>query len=292
MKRAKPTAKPAAKAVPPPKKPPAKNAVATRRSTELAEVSQDDIDSMLYADAGGGMEEATTSDFIIPRIAILQGLSPRVTKGSDEYDPSLKVGDIFDFSSKEALSSPLLVVPMFFQKRWLQWPWPRRARERKPPIAVFEDASCLHELGCERDDVSGKMITADGDSIIEETAIWYVINWEHNRQMSVISFASSRLRAHKEWLHLCRTERMSNGAIPPTYYRGYLLSTVPQSNEKGSWVGWQIDRSEKLQDLMGNDLSDMKSLMEDIKSFKEALNIGKARVDHRDDDGGDNSEEI
>ena len=71
--------------------------------------------------AGLGLENVSTSDLLIPRITILQSLSPQLQRNKSEYIEGAQSGDLCDVGLGELLPKPLWVLPVYFKKQWLEW---------------------------------------------------------------------------------------------------------------------------------------------------------------------------
>jgi hypothetical protein len=98
------------------------------------------------AHAGDGLENVTASDLIIPRLAILQDLSPQVKKTKPEYIEGAQVGDICDVGTSELFEPPLIFLPVHYVKQWLEWA-PRASG--KGLVKIHNDNSILEK--CTRD---------------------------------------------------------------------------------------------------------------------------------------------
>ena len=69
---------------------------------------------------GSGRENVTSADLLIPRLTILQGLSPQVTQGKSEYDKSASVGQIWDVGLAEGFDGPVVFIPVHYVKQYRQ----------------------------------------------------------------------------------------------------------------------------------------------------------------------------
>jgi hypothetical protein len=78
---------------------------------------QETLPDYLKADTGRlGLENISNADVAIPRIKLMQGLSPEREKFS-----FLKSGDFFHSAHECAIPKPFLAVPIFINKRYLLW---------------------------------------------------------------------------------------------------------------------------------------------------------------------------
>jgi hypothetical protein len=68
-----------------------------------------------------GNEGVTTADLTIPRISIIQDLSPQWKEGKDEYIEGAKPKMAFNTATQELYGSELFIIPVFFRKEWVIW---------------------------------------------------------------------------------------------------------------------------------------------------------------------------
>lgn len=245
----------------------AKQAVAKKSNIPtLPEGMEDDI-----AEVGTGLENVTTDDLLIPRITILQGLSPQVVPSKPEYDENARVGQIYDVGLQESFGDDLIILPVHFFKQWLEWA-PRASG--KGLINIHETAAIVDE--CERNE-RNQPITKEGN-LIQETAQFFCLNVSANFRKSFLPMASTQLKKAKRLLTLATTEKLqrSDGSefTPPLYYRSYKMSTVPESNSEGDWIGWKIERDKAL-----SEYPDWQKAMAEVKAFRESIIAGETRGD-------------
>lgn len=87
------------------------------------------LDSMVLAerpdwmnqDAARGSENVSSNDIIIPRIEIIQQLSPQHNKKKPEYIEGAEAGMAFNTGSSSVYAGPILFIPVYFTKEWLLW---------------------------------------------------------------------------------------------------------------------------------------------------------------------------
>ena len=92
-----------------------KNEVAVAQTTAVAL-----NDDFFAGAAGDGLQNVRASDLIIPRLTLLQALSPQVQPKKPEYIQGASIGDICDVGTQEIFESPLLFLPVYFIKQYLE----------------------------------------------------------------------------------------------------------------------------------------------------------------------------
>ncbi len=243
--------------------------------TETLPIVSDDFSA--FEGLSTGFENVKATDLLIPRLTILQGLSPQVTIGKAEYDTNAKVGDVYDVGLQERFPSGVSFIPVHYQKQWLQW----------APRASGKGLQGIHEtdaiLKDTHEDDKGRAILPNGD-YVTETAQLYGLNINAGYRKCFLPMASTQLKKARRLLTLATSEKIerADGTFftPPLYYRSYNLTTVPESNNEGNWMGWKIERSSAL-----TELPNWKALLQDITTFRESLVKGEAKGDLSGIDG-------
>jgi hypothetical protein len=219
-----------------------------------------------------GYENVKPGDLIVPRYTILQGLSPQVTKGKPEFDADARVGMIYNVGLQEVVGEEMLFLPVHYAKQFLEWA-PRSSG--KGLVQVHDNADIMDQTT--RD--SNNRPTLGNGNYIAETAQFFGFDLTAKTPRKIfIPMASTQLKKARRLLTLAMSEEVlrddGTAYTPPIYYRTYNLTTVPESNQEGSWVGWKIERGEALPDL-----DNWQHLLAQAKLFRAALTAGKVRGD-------------
>lgn len=264
-----PSKKPTTKA---PAAPPKGKEVALKKPGAVAKSAT----ALFAAHRGAGLENVTAKDILVPRIGILQGLSPQVTKGKPNYDETAKVGDIYDIGLSERLGEEIMVVPIYYAKVYLEW-FPRNTG--KGLARIHDDPAILEQ--CKPDEKNRP--TLPNGNYVAETAQFYVLNLSNDERLSFIPMTSTQLKKGRQWLTWATGEKVDDGEggtfTPPLFYRAYKLTTVPESNSEGNWVGWKIERGPKLEDMEG-----FEKLFDKLVEINQQIGGGTMKADMRDVD--------
>jgi len=226
---------------------PAKGTTELTTPTSTALQNKELLD-MVMEDEGAGSEDMSTRDMAIPRLTILQSGSPQVKKREATYIDGAEEGAIFDtvgevlFGGEEGV----ILIPVAYRRTNLEW-IPRDnggglAGDHGPDDSVFN--------GCTKNE-KGQLVNAAGNTIAP-TAEYFVLL--HNKETGetrpyVLSMASTQLKNSRKWntaMNMLRVPNPSTGKqiCPPMFYKTYNFTTVPESNDSGSWFGWKIEVSE------------------------------------------------
>ncbi len=125
---------PAKKPAAPPKKQPAPpSKELAKQTTAVAKPST--MDDYLLEDFGAGTENMTAASYAIPRVVMLQALSPAVTAGPGQIDGA-EVGMIMENVSETMWDGAegILFLPISYRLTYLNW-WPRNSNKGKGFIA-------------------------------------------------------------------------------------------------------------------------------------------------------------
>ena len=104
---------------------------------------------------------------------------------------------------------------------------------------------------------------------IVQTAYHYVIMLTNDGyQNAVISMSSSQLKKSRRWNSLMLSQKIKGPSgmfTPPTYAFTYKLSSVSESNDRGSWFGFSIEKGDQVTDA---------SIYGESKAFAQSASSG------------------
>jgi hypothetical protein len=93
---------------------------------------------------------------------------------------------------------------------------------------------------------------------------------------ALISMKATQLKVSRKWNSMMMGLKMQgkNGMFtPPTYSHIYKLKTVQQSNDKGTWFGWDVSRVGPISDA---------GIYKIAKDFGANVSKGDVKVKHGD----------
>lgn len=196
------------------------------------------------AQAGAGFEDMTAQDYSLPFIILIQSNSPQLDPTKAEYIEDAKQGMFLNTVTGE-LFREMRVIPCAYSFRVI---------ERKPREAGGGFVG-RYERGQEPSftvNDYGKKLTRTGGELID-TAYHYVIviGADGMPQQAVMIFRSTQLGKSKKWNAKMAALKMTHGGsvfTPPMYSSIYTIVSGKESNEKGSWFGYVIEREGYVQD--------------------------------------------
>lgn len=194
----------------------------------------------LQGDANIGRENMSAKDMAIPYISILQSLSPQVKKGPDRIDDA-EEGDFFNTVSQEVWGGEegLTVIPCAFDSAYVEWA-PRESGGGFQ--GSHKSADILNT--CNRND-RGQDVLPNGNLIVLTNYHFCLIVDEDENIVDqvVIPFSSTQLKKSRKWNSVVSSIQIAgtNGNFnPPMFSHKYHLSSKEESNNKGSWYGFNI----------------------------------------------------
>lgn len=245
-------------------------------------------------DAGRGMEGATQESFAIPFLVVLQKGSPQVDEASGVAIEGARQGMFFEnvtgrmFDGKKGV----VFVPCAYRRTHVRW------GPRGTPGAGFKGELSADEVLKLREE--GKIVeldrkllfkAADGSvnpktcDRVADTRNHYGLlidpdddtAWTH----AVLSLVSTQIRKSKGLMSALASVKLkgASGAYTPASWANLVrVTTVPESNDQGSWYGVSF----KLEGQVKNH-----ALYSAGKSFNAAVKGGAVDVKYEEDLGGD-----
>ena len=185
-------------------------------------------------------------DTAIPYISILQSGSPQLNPSKAEYIETAKAGQLYNTVTQEAVSE-LKVIPVFYHLRYVEW----KPREQGGGFIASHSADSGVLGRATRDPMTNKHVLENGNHIVQTAYHYVLVLSNEGYQNAVISMASSQLKKSRRWNSLMLSQKIKGPSgmfTPPTYAFTYILSTVSESNDRGSWFGFQVEKGEQVTD--------------------------------------------
>ena len=179
-----------------------------------------------------GNENVTSEHISVPRVKLLQKMNSEVDPNHSEYIEGAKEGDFINTVTGENYGSSLVVVNTHFKEEYVIW---RKRTEGGGLVGNFptrkEADDYLEDNGLE---VEKHDIT--------QTHIHTLLRMdEKTQEISDIPFlfdcASSKLKVSRDW----NVQLLKLGGNVNRFSYMWRMSSVPQSNAKGSWVNIDIE---------------------------------------------------
>lgn len=187
-----------------------------------------------------GSEEVTIQDITIPRLSMVQDLSPQRKKNNAEYIEGCEEGMLFNTVTNQLYPDPVLFVPVYFRLEWLVWKHRDAGGGLQGVCATQEDAVALvaaHPLAGQT--------TEKGDPVLEvqDTAQHFGLLMDPNSPAEdprateiVVSMSKSQLKPSRQ---LNSQVRIAGGDRFERYYR---LSAAQVDGARGEYYNWKVEQ--------------------------------------------------
>ena len=171
------------------------------------------------------------------------------------------------------------VIPAFYKLEYVEWK--DRGEGPGAPVMVHDSSSDI--MSQTKPDANYKDRLSNGN-YVEKTASHFVIIQGDSPQTALISMKSTQLKISKKWNSMMQSIKMQgkNGMFTPASFSHlYKLKTVQQSNDKGTWFGWEVSKIGPIEDA---------AMYQQARSFSESISKGDVQVKHGEDDTAKSSD--
>lgn len=190
--------------------------------------------------ANAGYEGATSADFAIPFLAILQSQSPQVTKGKPSFREDARSGQLLNTVTGELFDGEqgLVLVPCCREYKTVEW----LPREKGGGLVAMHEPNSdmvLKARGAAKE--FGEWKTPNGNDLVDTFYLYCLVLSDVNAEEPeglpvVVAFNSTKIKKYKQMMSKLRA--IKGG--PPLYAFRIRLRSVPDSNSKGSFFNFDI----------------------------------------------------
>ena len=227
--------------------------------------------SFLESDADQGLTNVGHDDLALPFLKVLGQLSPEINKRNGKYVEGAEPGMIYNSVTGDLFDGEkgIEVIPCHYKLEYIEWQ--DRGEGSGAPVAIHPSSSDI--LTKTTRDATFKDRLPNGN-YIEKTASHFVVVLSDSPSTALIAMKSTQLKISRKWNSMMQSIKMKgkNGMFTPAAYSHvYKLRTVEQSNDKGTWFGWEVSKVGPVQD---------QALYSNAKSFFESVSKGEVKVKH------------
>jgi hypothetical protein len=171
-----------------------------------------------------GSENVGVDDLTIPRIDLIQALSPQRKKNDPAYIEGAEEGMLFNSVTSELYGDHVTFVPVYFRKEWVVW------RDRNKG-GGFRGA-----FGSEADAQAECLKVGAADHEVMDTAQHFglIIKDDGSVDEAVISMSRSKMKVSRK---LNTMIRMAGG---DSFARAYRVESAEDKGEKGEYFNLRI----------------------------------------------------
>lgn len=213
-----------------------------------------------------GSEEVSSNDITLPRLSIIQDLSPQHKKKNDEYIQGAEVGDFFNTVSNELFKGAIYIIPCYFIVEHVIW---KKAEKGGGFFGSYPTAAAAaSELP--------NIVAQDGgrpeDYEIVDTHVHYVVLLKEGStqanpimEQAVISMSKSQNKVSRSFNTMIK---MAGG---DRFSRVYSLSVITDSNKAGQeYMNWKVSPAGFVSEIM----------YDFAKQTYESIKAGQVKAGH------------
>jgi hypothetical protein len=224
------------------------------------------------ADAATQTGTVTQEDLALPFLKILGQLSPEVNKRDGKYVEGAEPGMIFNSVTGELFSGEkgVQVIPCYYKLEYVEWK-DRGKDGSGAPVNIYPSSSDIMTKTKRGGDFKDRL---PNGNYIEKTAQHFVIVAGNVPTTALIAMKSTQLKISRKWNSMMQSIKLKgkNGMFTPaSFSHQYLLKTTQQSNDKGTWFGWEVSKVGPVENA---------DLYHQAKVFAESISKGDIEVKH------------
>ena len=182
----------------------------------------------------------------------------------------------------------MTVVPISYRRAHIEW----KLRKNGGGFVADHGADASVLSACTKDS-DGRDINADGNQIVATAEYFvYVVDGETGAYTpAVISMSSTQLKKARRWNTLINTfmiphPQTGESFNPAIFSRTYHLKTIPESNDYGSWFGWDIRPGDLLSEVVGGP-----AIYAAARDFRAKVAAGEVKAAPDVAEGGDQDDD-
>jgi hypothetical protein len=249
----------------------------TKVNTRPAAGVQDYNDQLLAA-CEGNESDFDTKDMTVPRVKLLQALSPELVKADPSYIKAARPGDIL-LADRTLLEGDtgFTFIPCAYRREALVFQPKAKGGNFVANLGNDYDAVLAK---CSNGE-NGEKLTEEGNELVETATYFGLAMNEGVPQPCVLSLNKSQWKVAKKLNTLIQQyrEKTADGKLvaPPIYWRAWQFTTDATSNEKGNWFLWS---PRPLSNIVA--MEDGHALLATAKLFRDEVMAGRKTANHEE----------
>lgn len=237
-------------------------------NSEVATKGVEQLPLFLQGQEGGvlGRENVESGDLVIPRLEIVQALSPCRKKSDPSYIEGAEEGMMFNNVTRELYGHEVILIPVYFRKEYVIW------KDRKKGGGFRGAFNSQPEAEAARDSMDDY---ADLEVLDTAHQFCLLVKPDGRVEEIVVSMSKSKMKVSRKWNSLIRMTNLDSFA------RSYKMATFEDTNNNNENY-WNFTVSP------GTFVTE-----EQYRSAYELYQVvakSGARVDRSDTDGATNTE--
>jgi hypothetical protein len=172
-----------------------------------------------------GSEDVGIDDITLPRIEVLQALSPQIKRNDPKYIEGAEQGMIFNTVSGEIYGTDITFIPIVFRKEWIIWQTRKAGGGFVGSYPSEEEANAAYDL-LENPD--------DHEVNLHAINFVYLCRDDGALEEAVFSWSRSKLKVSRKLNSLVQ---MNPG---DRFSKAYRLRSIEEKGKKGEYFSYDI----------------------------------------------------
>jgi len=191
--------------------------------TDLATRQQ--LPAYMQQEGRRGSEDVGIDDITLPRIEVLQALSPQIKRNDPKYIEGAEQGTIFNTISGELYGTEITFIPIVFRKEWIIWQTRKAGGGFVGSFPTEEEAATAYD-NLENPD--------DHEINLHAINFVYVVREDGSTEEAVFSWSRSKLKVSRKLNSLVQ---MNPG---DRFSKAYKLRAIEEKGKKGDYFSYDI----------------------------------------------------
>jgi hypothetical protein len=248
--------------------------VATKNDNMMV-VESDTVPNYIKADTQRGSEHVTTDDIIIPRLELIQALSPAVKEGDPGFLKEARPGMLMNSVTKQLYGKEAMVVPVYFSKQWLVWR-KRKDKSGKPIEGGFFGAHNSPEEAHVRAEAEGG--EEDNIEIIDTPQhLCLLVNFGSGTIDEImLSMPRTKAKVSRQWNSIIR---LAGG---DRFSRVYRITSALEKKQQGDYYNFVVAQAgfpakplyERAEKFYAQIQSGVRKVVMDVTGFDAETDVG------------------
>jgi len=252
-------------------------------SKELTKKQEEQALTACSYEAGGTQDELDKDSYAIPRIGVIEKLSPELEEDKPEYIADAKPGLLVNKVMGEVYPGNILVIPVLRRRVYLEWTPRAQGGGFVAEHNVTDGAELMKQTQRSEKNID---ILPSGNELHNVLEFYVLASGDGGESFepAIISMSRTRMAEGKKWN--MRIDSFSRGGTKITpLAQVYDLGTAKRENPEGVSYVFKVGAAQFLPEVTSEDAA----VFQQAKEFLEAVTSGQAQV-NRDEEAGATTE--
>lgn len=193
-------------------------------------LQQDQVPAHIRQDSNRGSENVGVKDLVVPRLEIVQGLSPAVKRGDPGFIKGAMPGMFSNSVTRQLYGEEIMVVPVWYDLQYLVWRDRKQGSGEGGFFGAYPDMIEASERASQEGGAQNGIVIIDTPQ-----HLCLLPNFETGQiEEIMISMPRTKAKISRQWNSMIK---LAGG---DRFGRVYKLTTVLQKNAKGDFYNFQV----------------------------------------------------